>query len=576
MESLRSLSADAWSIADFVGRRDHPEGLDPVVCFGANACVYEDGASATGYTTCGPGGVPCRTLRACADDHAFSVAAGECVEVGAPCDRVVEHNVYKYTNRGECSPSSTCEPEWTWTGTRCGFADQDEECEPEARPADADPDRVWRFDIDGACTERVECRAGVFSHERGVCVEPNTVCADAQDRRLMRFDALGQCVPANECEPQWELYHGTCLWARRGGLCDPTPEERAMDDKRVFEFEAHGACIATNRCADGWSLNASDVCNFDRSGQFVEQRNGRNYVYDELANVVAGSCIDGFALVGDQCHFEKSGTECPHANNEVHRWAVDGKCAPTGQCIGPEFVYRDGACVPKPQGCPAGFAVSGDQCYRSFHMGGEGSKSIAFDADPAHQISARYDFRKEPRYRDGDYTISSNFGLGGSQHGIRGSHSRSSGWTSGKSHYTFHARQNDGHGVLHVWLKYPKVSHVGSSNYWQSLVRFRAYDGWVQYLIPVEHLSFPTQQPTPTFSGGAGRVGADNKPYYMPYSRRHDETAMLNHIFGSNNGSFAQAGPGDSMSDDTQNTRAHVLKLIESLGGTWTIPKPGV
>jgi hypothetical protein len=133
------------------------------------------------------------------------------------------------------------------------------------------------------------------------------------------------------------------------------------------------------------------------------------------------------------------------------------------------FCTRDNACtdvvtpqaparttVPpkvRQQACPAGFSLQGEECYRSFDMGGEGTRNVEFSVGSGAQLRARYDFRKEPRYKDGDYSISSNFGFSGEQGGIRDSHSRSMDWTTPPPDCTFNARQNDGHGTLHVWVK---------------------------------------------------------------------------------------------------------------------------
>lgn len=185
----------------------------------------------------------------------------------------------------------------------------------------------------------------------------------------------------------------------------------------------------------------------------VERRSGRNYVYDNRRAVVPAGCADGYSLEGDACLFNDRNKECPGDNNQVSAWNSSGDCVPTGRCVSDEFVFRDGACVPRPRGCPSGFSAMGSECYRTFDMGGEGTRAISFSADPTQAVRARYSFRKHPRYSDGDYTISSNFGFNGGQGGIRGSHSKSSGWATGKSNYTFHARQNDGNGVLEVWLK---------------------------------------------------------------------------------------------------------------------------
>ena len=452
MESLLGVSSSVRSSADFVDARTHPEGLQPLLCYSDQACLYASPTSPTGYFTCDNQG-SCKIVEACEDGYTFSGDA--CVKIADPCGRVVDHEVYKYASDGSCAPSGSCETDWIWNGTRCEYVDKDKEC-------DVQQDRVYRFDaycttpecLTPECTKRDECKTLAFSSSEDRCVPPNTQCADPLDNRLQKYNDAGDCAPANECVSQWELVDDTCLWGKRGKLCDPTPEEVALDDKRVFEFDAQGACIASNRCVQGWSLGEDGVCGFDRAGEPVTRRSGRQFVYNNRQEVIPAGCIDGYSLVGDACLFNDRDKECSRDNNEISKWSSSGQCVPTRQCVSNDFVYKNG-CVPKPKGCPSGFRKSGSECYRSFNMGGEGRKSISFSADPSHQIRAKYTFRKNPRYNDGDYSISSNFGLGGGQGGIRGSHSRGSGWTSGRSHYTFNARQNDGNGTLEVWLRSP-------------------------------------------------------------------------------------------------------------------------
>lgn len=449
MEPLIRVASDAESAAAIVEGRVHPEGLTPLLCYSDQACLYADPASSTGYRTCDPSGT-CATVEACADGEVFSGDA--CVVIGDPCGRVVDHEVYKYYPDGACGPSGSCETDWVWNGSRCDYASLGAECD---NNGNGDSDRVSRYDRDGECTPRDECRTLAFSSAADSCVEPNTVCAPPSENRLLKYNAAGECVPSNECIPQWELVDGSCAWGKRHLPCDPTPEEIARDDKRVFEFDVQGACMPSDMCASGWSLGDDGVCSFDQAGGFVERRSGRNYVYDKRRAVVPAGCVDGYSLVGDACLFDDRNEECAPDNNQVSVWNSRGECVPTGRCVSDEFVFRDGACVPRPRGCPPGFSASGSECYRRFDMGGEGTRAISFTADPTQAVRARYTFRKHPRYNDGDYTISSNFGFGGGQGGIRGSHSRSSGWATGKSTYTFHARQNDGNGVLEVWVKNP-------------------------------------------------------------------------------------------------------------------------
>lgn len=391
---------------------------------------------------------------ACNEGHAFSEPAGSCVKVDDPCGVISNREIYKYDSTGACSPSGTCEAGWSWNpaSSRCEYDDEGGACD-----AGQDPARVARFDLDALCVVRDECvPPHVFSFANDSCVEPRTVCAGPVDHRVMKFNDYGECVAANECDTNWEFVEdlATCLWGRREKPCDPTSSDIALDDKRLFEYDAAGGCIATT-CVEGWSLGDDGICKYKDAGKVVRQARGRKFVFNENGAEVPGGCLDGFELKNENCLYENRETECSRNNNVVSKYDSSGNCVDTKQCVSDEFVYKNGACVEKPRGCPPGFSGKGGECYRSFNMGGEGRRSVSFQADPSYQIRARYDFRKEPRYRDGDYTISSNFGLGGGQGGIRGSHSRSSGWTAGKSSYNFHARQNDGHGTLHVWLRSP-------------------------------------------------------------------------------------------------------------------------
>ena len=452
MNSLRSVSSDVRGVAEFVHGQVHPPGLKPLLCFGDSACLYHGDSGDSSFATCDQNG-NCKTVQACEEGHAFSETAGGCVKVGEQCGAIVNHEVYKYDSSGTCSPSGTCERSWSWnpTSARCEYDLKDSTCE-----AGQDPVRVARFDVNAICVVRDECVVPhVFSSANDKCVEPQTVCSDTVDRRVMKFNNFGECVAANECESKWELVDDKCVWGKRDQKCDPSAAELAKDDKRGFEYDAAGACIATNRCLDKWSLGDDGICKYNDAGKVARQANGRRFIFDLKGLQIPGECVDGYELVQGNCLYKNRGNECLRSNNIISKYDGAGTCVTTSQCVSDQYVFSNGACTEKPKGCPSGFSESGGECYRSFHMGGEGSRTVSFSADPAYQIRARYDFRKEPRYKDGDYSISSNFGLGGGQGGIRGSHSMSSGWTAGKSSYTFHARQNDGHGTLHVWLKNP-------------------------------------------------------------------------------------------------------------------------
>lgn len=444
MEYLADVAANAQESSDIVGNRSHPEGLEPVICYADLSCLYVDESSATGYSSCDELG-NCRNVMACDEGTAFSVANNACVTVGDACGEAVNHEVYAYDETGECSGSGACETDWVWNGQRCGYAFDGDRCDVVAN-------RVWQYDGDAACVQTDECDAGVYSSAKDACVMPNAECSVPVDHRVYRYDQAGACAAVNECESEWEFVADSCQWSRRGKLCDPTPEELAVDDKRLFEFDVMGSCLPTNRCVESWDFNGTG-CVYGGAGTECSRQNHRIHRYDERQECVPQECESGWNLSGDQCVFGNMGDECKREDNQVFRWSGSGECSSTGVCVSDAYVYANGRCAEKPSGCPSGFSLNGEECYRSFGTGGEGRRSVSFSADPSYQIRARYDFRKEPRYNDGDYTISSNFGLGGNQGGIKRSHSRSSGWTSGQGQYKFNARQNDGSGTLHVWLR---------------------------------------------------------------------------------------------------------------------------
>lgn len=437
--------------SEIVGARRHPPGLDPIICYADLSCLYADGSSATGYTACDEAG-NCRGVAACAEGSAFSEAENACVTVGDRCG-VAEatHEVYSYDASGACATSGACETDWVWNGERCGYAFEGDRC-------DVADGVVWRYDGGAACTRTDECDAGVFSTEADGCVVPNTMgCAPPVNHRLFAYDAAGACVAANECEPGWEFVEDSCQWARRSRLCDPTPEELALDDKRVFEYDVMGSCLPTNRCAENWDFDGRG-CVYSGAGTECSRQNRRIYRYDERQTCAPQECEPGWTLSGQQCVFDRKGEECKRENNQIFRWTGSGECSGTGACVSDAYFFNSETreCATPPalaRGCPSGFAPDGEGCYRRFGLGGEGTRSVSFRADPSYEVRARYDFRKDPRWNDGNYAVSSNFGLGGRQGGVRGSHSRSSGWTRSPGECSFTARQNDGSGTLHVWLR---------------------------------------------------------------------------------------------------------------------------
>lgn len=449
MESLREASADLYGVQRILQGRHYTNGLQPLMCYADLSCLYADSNSPTGLTSCDETGA-CAVVAACADGMAYMQDRMACAPVDSECADPVAHQLQLVTPAGVCAPAPKCTREWRWDGKACTFGRSGEKCD------EGEDGRVWRYDNESACVETRDCSNGrVFSEMPGKCVDIGAECKgpDAQDRRLRAFDHTGACVPTNKCVSGWDFDSaGACLFAARGKACEPAAALRAANDRRVFEYDAMGACLATNRCAEGWALK-DQACAFARTGAEVGRANHRVIRLDSRGEPIPAECEPGWTLSGQQCTYDRAGQNCDVRSHVVHKWDSGGTCVATAVCDSPDLVLLGSQCVPRQQQCPDGFARSGSECTRSFGMGGEGQREISFSADPSQQVRVQYTFRKDPRWRDGDYSVSTNFGFSAGRGGVGGSETVASGWVSGRKDYRVSARQNDGSGELVAWVK---------------------------------------------------------------------------------------------------------------------------
>lgn len=215
-----------------------------------------------------------------------------------------------------------------------------------------------------------------------------------------------------------------------------------------------GSCMPTNMCATDWELDKGDGrCVYRLADSKCNEQNNRIYRYDKSQVCVAAECKDGWSLHGGQCTFDKADQHCDIKEAQIYTWNSSGLCVPSSKCSEPTATFQNGKCYVQRVGCPDGFTKVGDECYRLFSLGGEGRSTASFTVNLTDQVRARYNFQKDRRYRDGDFDVSSNFGLSGSRSGVRDSSSVSSGWVSGLTVCSLNSRQNDGNATLEVWVK---------------------------------------------------------------------------------------------------------------------------
>jgi hypothetical protein len=458
MDFLSEISSKVKQTAESILDRKFSTGMTPVVCFSDETCVYESDTSPTGLASCDKDMV-CKTIKTCPENEVFIEPKNACVKIGSECEVPINHRLVKYTELGSCELAPECEQYWRWNedSQRCDWNRKGEICDSiPSQTGPVDRLRISRLDADGICKQQKECTSGVFSETMGQCVIPGLICDSInEDKRVRKFDFTGKCSVTDECIENWTFADGSCAWTDRGRICKPTQTDTELDfvdDKRAFEYDANGACLSTTRCLDSWVFDGTR-CIHPNAGKQNSVRNGRIFEFDETGNVVAKSCLEGWSLVGNHCTFDKIGQTCSIQEGQIFQFGALGECNPTDKCENLSHIIRDGKCVPKPQGCPDGFSVQGNECYRSFGTGGEGSTSISFHVLPSEEFRVRYDFKKEPRYKDGDYSLSSNFGFSGGANDIVDSHSISSGYLRGHSHCVVNIKQNDGAGTIHVWIK---------------------------------------------------------------------------------------------------------------------------
>jgi hypothetical protein len=453
MNSLQEMASRVVMVSNNAPVR-LPNMQTPLFCTNTGTCVYPDNVSVSKYSICDKNGV-CNPMPGCTSSNVYAMDIHECVPLNTPCtpsEVTDSKRTFGYAANGTCSEQEGCIPGWDWTGDKCIYTRAGEKCKPSDSTERVD--LVWRYNNEGECLPTRECTSGVYSVHADRCVFPGTVCGQSVAHRVKEYNHLGECVLANRCDANWQLVEQTCQWMDRGRVCKASAEELAEDNKRLFQYDVMGACLPTNMCIDNWDLDpGTNRCVYRFSEQTCHEMNNRIHRYNKEQECVPAECKSGWSLRNDVCVFDRLSQECGRQDEQIYTFSAAGTCEPSGKCIDGNAVMLNGRCYVPRTGCPEGFASQGAECYRVFHLGGEGRSSVSFALNPNDQVRATYNFKKDRQYKDGDFDVSTNFGLNGSRSGIRDQDSISSGWTSGLTQCVLNSRQNDGHATLEVWVK---------------------------------------------------------------------------------------------------------------------------
>lgn len=126
----------------------------------------------------------------------------------------------------------------------------------------------------------------------------------------------------------------------------------------------------------------------------------------------------GSTRSGQHCTYDRAGQTCDVRSHVINRGNSGGTCIAAAVWDLHDLVPAGGACVPPPGQCPNGFVPSGSECTRTFGVGGKGQREISTTADPSQLVRVQYTVRKDPRWLDGDYSLSTNFGFAAGRGGV--------------------------------------------------------------------------------------------------------------------------------------------------------------
>lgn len=426
---------------------------DPLFCEADGSCVYADSDSPTEYSACDENG-SCQVLSACEPGSVMSDYEFKCVRPGEQCAPPRNNQNWLYTREGACSPAAECRDGFVWDGQKCVSINKGNLC------GETEDHFVKRLDETNQCkVVPYECSGiHVYSAMTRSCVVEGDACGEektALDNKVRRFTSGGQCVSSGECVDGWEPQGEMCVWQMHGQSCEP--ETPRTDPMRQYIYDPTGKCIPSSKCTENmWEIDPeTGMCSFTGQEERCDTISHRIYRYDKNGVCVPGDCEEGFRLVNDTCLFDSTGQDCTDEEElEVHRYDSTGVCRGTGRCINDRYAFVDGKCEEDFLMCPEGFTpVEDGLCYRLFDVGEDGRTSVSFSIVSSYSVKTKYTFTRNKDSGAGNYDVSSNFGLNGGAGGIKNTHSTSSSWTSGYSKYTVKARQENGRGILEVWVK---------------------------------------------------------------------------------------------------------------------------
>ena len=431
----------------------------------------------------------CLPTRECTSG-VYSIHADRCVMPGSVCGQSVAHRVQEYDELGECVLASRCDANWQLVEQTCQWMDRGRVCKATAEELANDNKRLFQYDVMGACLPTNMCidnwdldpenNRCVYRFSEQVCNEMNN--------RIHRYNKDQECVPA-ECKSGWTLRNNVCTFDRMSQECDRQDEKiytfsaagacepsgKCVDKNavmlngrcvipgsvcgqsvahRVQAYNDIGECALASRCDDDWDFDPeTNRCVYRFSEQTCDEMNNRIHRYNKDRECVPAECKSGWTLRNNVCTFDRMSQECDRQDEQIYTFSAAGTCEPSGKCVDGNAVMLNGRCYVARTGCPEGFTSQGGECYRVFHLGGEGRSSVSFVLNPNDKVRATYNFQKERKYNDGDFDVSTNFGLNGSRSNIRDRDSISSSWMSGLTQCVLNSRQNDGHATLEVWVK---------------------------------------------------------------------------------------------------------------------------
>lgn len=348
-------------------------------------------------------------------------------------------------------------------------------------------------DVIDRCVGKGDACPGGAHDEYGVCRKTDSVCeAPLTDVSNLAFayDSSGSCLATTNCKTGFKKHPldqrcvSDCgnnrIFSYLMNSCvtmnESCPSSFQKSDSGFLQaFDEFGRCTDTNECADGYMKHPRDA-----SRCVPRCTSGTNFsdVIDECVTLgypCSGGAHDDNGICrkdGESCQstphpdlndvsFKTTARTSDQLEGAILKYS-GGMCLPTGMCANAsqKYDWSKGGCYTEETSikCPPGFTkVSDSKCTRKEPTPDTGRRewrSRRIDGvDPKYKVRSRYEFRKGPNWRDGDFHVVFPGGRGANGEvrnnnvkTVPGNRSQFTDPVSGSSSYEYKFWNNDGTG----------------------------------------------------------------------------------------------------------------------------------